>query len=84
MSVRLSHAARSVPRARPDVPQQPALARRSTRLADPEVRRDLIAEAAYFRAEQRGFEPGHELEDWLAAEGEVDAALAIGLPSAAN
>jgi hypothetical protein len=27
-----------------------------------------IAEAAYFRAESRGFVPGAELEDWLAAE----------------
>ena len=37
----------------------------------------LIAERAYFKAEQRGFAPGHELEDWLAAERElakVDAA----------
>lgn len=31
----------------------------------------MVAEAAYFRAERRGFEPGHELEDWLAAEAEV-------------
>jgi hypothetical protein len=30
-----------------------------------------IAVAAYYRAEQRGFEPGHELEDWIAAEKEV-------------
>jgi len=30
-----------------------------------------IAEAAYFRAERRGFEPGHELEDWLAGEAEI-------------
>lgn len=29
-----------------------------------------IAELAYYRAENRGFEPGHELEDWLAAEQE--------------
>ena len=27
-----------------------------------------IAELAYFKAEARGFEPGHELEDWLEAE----------------
>jgi hypothetical protein len=40
-----------------------------------EDRRRLIAEAAYFRAEQRGFVPGRELEDWLAAEIEVDALL---------
>jgi hypothetical protein len=31
-------------------------------------RRAMIADAAYFRAERRGFAPGHELEDWLAAE----------------
>jgi Protein of unknown function (DUF2934) len=30
-----------------------------------------IARVAYFRAQQRGFAPGHELEDWLAAEQEV-------------
>jgi hypothetical protein len=41
----------------------------------PEKRAALIAEAAYFRAEKRGFAPGHEAEDWLAAEHEVDAAL---------
>jgi hypothetical protein len=34
-------------------------------------RQAMIATAAYFRAETRGFEPGHELEDWLAAEAEV-------------
>lgn len=42
---------------------------------DPEQRAALIAEAAYFRAERRNFEPGHETEDWLAAEAEVDAKL---------
>ena len=36
-------------------------------LPDKEAR---IAELAYFKAESRGFEPGHELEDWLEAEGE--------------
>jgi hypothetical protein len=40
-----------------------------------EQRGALIAEAAYFRAEKRGFAPGHELEDWLQAEAEVDARL---------
>jgi hypothetical protein len=29
-----------------------------------------IAELAYLKAEGRGFEPGHELEDWLEAEQE--------------
>ncbi len=44
----------------------------------PEVRRQMIAEAAYFRAEARGFAPGHELEDWLAAEQEVDLIISGG------
>ena len=29
-----------------------------------------IAELAYYKAERRSFEPGHELEDWLEAEQE--------------
>ena len=42
---------------------------------DPQRRRALIAEAAYLRAERRQFAPGHEVEDWLAAESEVDTTL---------
>lgn len=38
-------------------------------------RREMIATAAYFRAQKRGFEPGRELEDWYAAETEVTEAL---------
>jgi hypothetical protein len=34
----------------------------------PEQRSHRIAVAAYFLAEQRGFAPNRELEDWLAAE----------------
>ncbi len=41
----------------------------------PERRLQMIAEAAYFRAEARGFAPGREMEDWLAAEAEVDRLL---------
>lgn len=37
-----------------------------------ESRAARIAEAAYWRAERRGFAPGQELDDWLAAEREVD------------
>jgi hypothetical protein len=32
------------------------------------TREESIAEIAYFRAMKRGFAPGHELEDWIAAE----------------
>jgi hypothetical protein len=42
-----------------------------------EKRHQLIAEAAYFRAKQRNFAPGCELEDWLAAESEIETKFAI-------
>lgn len=42
-------------------------------------RYDRIAIAAYFRAQRRGFEPGHELEDWLAAETEVARAQQLSI-----
>ena len=43
-------------------------------------RRRMIAEAAYFHAARRGFSPGGELGDWLAAEREVNALLEAGRP----
>jgi hypothetical protein len=48
---------------------------------DPEKRAALIAQAAYFRAEKRGFAPGRETEDWLAAEQEVDDRLIRATPA---
>ena len=38
-------------------------------------REQILAEAAYYRAEQRGFAPGNEMSDWLAAEADVENAL---------
>jgi len=38
----------------------------------PMSRESAIAEIAYFLALNRGFEPGHEVEDWLAAEAEFE------------
>ena len=38
-------------------------------------REQRVRMAAYFRAQRRGFEPGHEWEDWLAAEAEVGIAV---------
>jgi hypothetical protein len=43
---------------------------------DSEERRKRIAERAYFKAEQRGFDEGHELDDWLEAEQEITALIA--------
>jgi Protein of unknown function (DUF2934) len=39
-------------------------------------REAMIREAAYRLAERRGFAAGGEIEDWLAAEAEVDQRLA--------
>ena len=56
---------------------------RSSTFIEPEQRCSMIAQAAYFRAEHRGFESGYELEDWLAAESEIDGMLARGeIPAA--
>jgi hypothetical protein len=45
-----------------------------TRLAKDAITR-MIADVAYFRAAQRGFAPGGEIGDWLAAEREIRGAL---------
>lgn len=39
-----------------------------------------VAECAYFKAEKRGFAPGHELDDWLAAEREIAALTPVVAP----
>ena len=44
----------------------------------PEERRRMIAEAAYFRAERRGFATGSEVDDWIQAETEIDRLTASG------
>lgn len=43
---------------------------------DPVIRHQMIAEAAYLRAQARGFGDGDPMDDWLAAEQEVDTLLA--------
>jgi hypothetical protein len=48
----------------PPQPHMPAHCRRLT----PDQHHDLIAEAAYFLAERRGFSAGGDVDDWLAAE----------------
>jgi len=37
-----------------------------------EQRETMIREAAYYRFIHRGYDPGHDLEDWLAAEADVE------------
>jgi hypothetical protein len=44
---------------------------RPTLPVDSSAYRELVAIAAYYRAQRRGFQPGGEVEDWLEAEREV-------------
>lgn len=48
-----------------------------------DVRRKMVAEAAYYRAQARGFQGGDPLGDWLAAEAEIDRALSSDREQAA-
>lgn len=74
---------RSKPEAPIEQPQAEPLPTQSATAAAPAIalslstvdRDSMIRTAAYFRAERRHFESGHSLEDWLAAESEIDAAL---------
>jgi hypothetical protein len=43
----------------------------------------MIAEAAYYKAEKRGFYPGNEIQDWLEAKREI-IALVYGDKSVKN
>ena len=43
-----------------------------------EERQRFVAQAAYFRAEKRGFSPGYELQDWFEAEMEVKRLIGGG------
>jgi hypothetical protein len=58
------------PAAKPQAKQR-APEPQSAPVLNVEERDRLIAQAAYFRAEKRGFVPGCELQDWVEAEAEV-------------
>lgn len=51
--------------------EQEMTATQAVAAEEAEERQRMIAEAAYYKAEKRGFEPGKENEDWLDAEQEV-------------
>jgi len=57
--------------AQPAKPQQPSKPQAVPQARPARDLNKLIEEAAYYRAQQRGFAPGHELDDWIAAEAEV-------------
>ena len=61
-------------RRRPVVKKQVAEEARMARLT-PQQWRSMVAEAAYFRAEHRGFVGGSQEQDWYAAEEEIRRGL---------
>jgi hypothetical protein len=62
--------------AKPKAPERNDVATSLT----PVERQRMVELAAFFRAERRGFAPGHEFEDWLAAEAEI--AVLVPAPAA--
>jgi hypothetical protein len=57
---------------RPEVMRADCFGFRGAPLIPASLRLDMIRDAAYFRAQARGFAPAGEVDDWLAAEQEVD------------
>jgi hypothetical protein len=49
--------------------------KKTAHLISPEHRYHMIATAAYYLAERRGFAGGYEMQDWISAEAEIDAQL---------
>lgn len=57
-----------------DPPDEPGITWRGS--LSLEQRESMIREAAYYHYVRRGFAHGHDVEDWLAAEVEID----VGIP----
>lgn len=49
---------------------------RATAAVSAEERRRMVEVCAYFLAEQRGFAPGNDQQDWLEAEARIELMLA--------
>jgi hypothetical protein len=64
---------KSMPPVQPAADDRPVEQRAKAQITARTAEREAaIAREAYYRAERRGFAPGCELDDWLAAEAEVD------------
>ena len=60
---------------KPTLGKSGANTKTSGKFVTPEQRLHMIAEAAYFMAEKRGFSEGKAEADWLCAETEIDKML---------
>lgn len=69
--------AQIAPAAKPRARRSAPGGRSKSLMVPPEsiTREQMIAECAYYLAERRGFGDGGALDDWLAAEREIDARL---------
>lgn len=56
-------------------PRKKAVKASTAAKVSPEQRYEMIATAAYFIAEKRGFSGGYEMNDWISAEAEIDLQL---------
>ena len=65
-------AAQSVEKKGPTVKAATSIRPKRVRRVDNEERLEMIRVAAYHIAAKRGFGPGSELEDWLAAEQTIE------------
>jgi hypothetical protein len=90
MQAKRPEPAKSVEQSKPEVPRNDAGVSDFSRDPSPfskqlppdsSAYRELVAIAAYYRAERRGFAPGGEIEDWLDAEREVAARLNEARPA---
>jgi hypothetical protein len=65
----------AVPKAKAATPAKKPAAAKAKKSVTPEQRYCMICEAAYFKAERRGFSPENEIQDWLDAEAEINKLL---------
>jgi hypothetical protein len=49
----------------------PVIGKESEQLVNDDDRESRVALCAYYKAEARGYELGHEIQDWLDAEAEI-------------
>jgi len=62
-------------KSRKPTPSKSGTPKTAAKFVTPEQRYKMIAEAAYFIAEKRGFSEGDKNSDWLNAEADIDKML---------
>lgn len=63
------------PKAKSATVAKKTTAAKASKSVTPEQRYKMICDAAYYKAELRGFSPENETQDWLDAEAEINRLL---------